>query len=70
MENKTEKKNFVAKPRILVKLGEIRVEPGVSVSDIIFFNGRRHVQLASRGNEGEYDIFGEDIKTEDGTSSN
>ena len=71
MENKTEKKSFVAKPKILVKLGEITINEGVNVSDIIFFNGRRHVQLAKKaGEENCYDIFGEDIPVEDGTGSN
>ena len=44
MENKTEKKSFVAKPKILVKLGEITINEGVNVSDIIFFNGRSYIR--------------------------
>ena len=59
-----EKKEFKKRtPRILEKIGEIKLEPGVPVDDVIFFNGKRQIQLR-KINDTEFEILGIGVKSE------
>lgn len=53
-----EKKEFKRRSRVLSKLGEIKLEPGIKVDDVIFFNGRRNIQVEEIG-DNSYRILGE-----------